>query len=86
MERLTGHERKSSDLITLIAGVVAVSVVLINSGATCLINSGATCNMVGQQTWEMKEVVPKSDEDIRVCMDMRPANDLADVKTERDNL
>ena len=78
MERLTGHERKSSDLITLIVGVVAVSVVLINSGATC--------NMVGQQTWEMKEVVPNSDEDIRVCMDMRPANDLADVKTERDNL
>ena len=76
MERFTGRERKSSDLITLIVGVVAVSVVLINSGATC--------HMVGQQTWEMKEVVPKSDGDIRVCMDMRPANDLADVKTVRD--
>ena len=45
MEQLTGHERKSSDLITLIAKGVAVSDVLIDSGATC--------NMVGQQTWEM---------------------------------
>ena len=45
MEQLTGHERKSSDLITLIVGVVAVSDVLIDPGATC--------NVVGQQTWEM---------------------------------
>ena len=45
MEQLTGHERKSSDLITLIFGGVAVSDVLIDSGATC--------NVVGQQTWEM---------------------------------
>ena len=45
MEQLTGHERKSSDLITLIVGGVTVSDVLIDSGATC--------NVVGQQTWEM---------------------------------
>ena len=47
VEQLTGHERKSSDLITLIVGGVAVSV------SDVLIDSGATCNMVGQQTWEM---------------------------------
>ncbi|XP_068758051.1 uncharacterized protein [Montipora capricornis] len=45
VEQLTGHERKSSDLITLIVGGVTVSDVLIDSGATC--------NLVGQQTWEM---------------------------------
>ena len=45
VEQLTGHERKSGDLITLIVGGVAVSDVLIDSGATC--------NMVGQHTWEM---------------------------------
>ena len=45
VEQLTGHERKSSDLITLIVGDVAVSDVLIDSGATC--------NVVGQQIWEM---------------------------------
>ena len=45
LEQLTGHERKSSDLITLIVGGVAVSDVLIDSGATC--------NVVGQQPWEM---------------------------------
>ena len=45
VEKLTGHERKSIDLITLLVGGVAVSDVLIDSGATC--------NVVGQQTWEM---------------------------------
>ena len=45
VEQVTGHEWKSSDLITLIVGGVAVSDVLIDSGATC--------NMVGQHTWEM---------------------------------
>ena len=44
-EQLTGHERKSSDLTTLIVEGVAVS--------NGLIDSGATCNVVGQQTWEM---------------------------------
>ena len=46
VEQLTGHERKISDLVTLIVGSVAVSDVLIASGATC--------NVVPrQQTWEM---------------------------------
>ena len=46
VEQVTGHERKSSDLITLIVGGVAVSDVLIDSGATC--------NVVPrQQTWEV---------------------------------
>ena len=45
VEQVTGHEQKSSDLITLIVGGVAVSDVLIDSGATC--------NVVGQHTWEM---------------------------------
>ena len=45
VEQLTGHERKSSDLFTLIVGGVALSNVLIDSGATC--------NVVGQQTCEM---------------------------------
>ena len=45
VEQVTGHEQKSSDLITLIVGGVAVSDVLIDSGATC--------NVVGHQTWEM---------------------------------
>lgn len=45
VEQLTGHKRQSRDLITLIVGGVAVSDVLIDSGATC--------NMMGQQTWEM---------------------------------
>ena len=35
VEQLTCHKRKSSDLITLIVGGVAVSDVLIDSGATC---------------------------------------------------
>ena len=47
MEQLTCHERKNSDLITLIVGGVAVSV------SDVLIDSGATSNVVGQQTWEM---------------------------------
>ena len=45
VEQLTGHERKSSDLITLIVGGVAVYDVVIDSGATC--------NVMGQQTLEM---------------------------------
>ena len=45
VEQLTGHERKSSDLITLIVEGVALS--------NILIDCGATCNVVGQQTWEM---------------------------------
>ena len=45
VEQLPGHERQSNDLITLIVGGVAVSDVLIDSGATC--------NVMGQQTWEM---------------------------------
>ena len=44
VEQLTGHERQSSDLITLTVGGVAVPDVLIDSGATC--------NVMGQQTWE----------------------------------
>ena len=45
VEQLTGHERQSSDLITLIVGDAAVCDVLMDSGATC--------NVMGQQTWEM---------------------------------
>ena len=45
VEQFTGHERQSSDLITLTVGGVAVPHVLIDSGATC--------NVMGQQTWEM---------------------------------
>lgn len=45
VEQLTGHERQSSDLITLVVGGVDVFDVLIDSGATC--------NVMGQQTWDM---------------------------------
>ena len=45
MKQLTGYERKSRDLTTLIVGGVAVSDVLIDSGTTC--------NVVEQQTWKM---------------------------------
>ena len=45
VKQLTGHERQNSDLITLIVRGVAVSDVLIDSGATC--------NVMGRQTWEM---------------------------------
>jgi len=41
VEHLTGHKRQSSDLIILIVGGVAVSDVLIDSGATC--------NVMGQK-------------------------------------
>ena len=45
VEQLTGNERKSGDLITMIFGGVAVSDIIVDSGATC--------NVVRQQTWEM---------------------------------
>ena len=60
VEQLTGHERKSSDLMTLIVGGVAVSGVLTDSGATC--------NVEGQHTWEMlkpKVINCESDESAR---------------------
>ena len=43
VEQLAGHEWKSSDLITLIVGGVAVSV------SDVLIDSGATCNVMGNR-------------------------------------
>ena len=42
VEQLTGNERKSGDLITMIFGGVAVSDIIVDSGATC--------NVVVQQT------------------------------------